>query len=172
MDKAIDMTGLKIGKWTVLSRAPNDTRNKAMWLCKCECGKEIAVSGRSLRTGRSLGCGHDHMEMMRNALSRKNDSHGKCKSIEYSSWLSMKSRCLNKNNVRYMDYGGRGIKICERWRNSFKNFHLDMGDRPGLNYSLDRINVNGDYEPENCRWADNVTQRRNRRDSRSPVNAC
>lgn len=77
----------------------------------------------------------------------------------------MKNRCLNPKSKRYADWGGRGIKVCDRWAQSFEAFYADMGRRPGPKYSLDRIDVNGNYEPSNCRWADAATQRRNRRDS-------
>ena len=85
------------------------------------------------------------------------------RSPEYRSWESMKTRCYNVNTTQYCDWGGRGIEVCERWLNSFKNFYQDMGDRPQGKYSLDRINVNGNYEPTNCRWASRTEQARNQR---------
>jgi len=92
----------------------------------------------------------------------KQENHGMYKSLEYSSWFNMKQRCFNKNNVRYKDYGGRGITVCDRWKNSFENFYNDMGERKE-GFSLDRIDNNKGYYKENCRWSDNIEQGRNRR---------
>lgn len=90
-------------------------------------------------------------------------THGLTKSVEYRTWRSMKERCYNPNNKKYKDYGGRGIKVCDRWLNNFENFHADMGPRPSKEYSLDRIDNNGDYMPTNCKWATIIEQRRNQR---------
>ena len=96
----------------------------------------------------------------------KYERHGMYGTPEYSSWESMRTRCLNKNHVRYKDYGGRGIKICEQWLDSFKTFYEDMGPRPSLKHSIDRIDNNGNYEPLNCKWSTNKQQYRNRRSNR------
>lgn len=164
MDKVIDITGLRFGRWSVLRRNGVDTDNKAMWLCRCDCGRESIVLGKSLRSGKSLSCGC----LLREILLKKHTTHGKRKSLEYSSWTRMKQRCCNPRDSRYKDYGERGIAVCERWLTSFENFYNDMGVRPSKEYSLDRINVNGNYEPTNCKWATSAEQRRNRRDSAPP----
>lgn len=88
---------------------------------------------------------------------------------EYKAWLSMKSRCYYEDNIGYKNYGGRGIKVCDSWLNSFENFIKDMGDKPSLEYSLDRINVNGDYSKENCRWATKLEQSNNKRNNHNVV---
>ena len=146
------MVGRKYGVLTDMSEI--ELRNKnghILYNVKCDCGKEKQVLGASLRSGASKSC---------NKCKTLTGSHGMWKSREFSIWGSMKDRCYNPNNLRYKNYGGRGIKVCDRWKNSFKNFYLDMGDSVGL--SIDRINVNGDYESSNCRWATSKTQARNR----------
>ena len=91
------------------------------------------------------------------------EKHGMKGSAEYNCWFSMKKRCYNEKEQNYKYYGARGVTVCDRWRNSFLAFYEDMGKRPSKNHSLDRIDVNGNYEPSNCRWADQVTQNRNQR---------
>ena len=93
--------------------------------------------------------------------------HGLTNSREKGVYYAMKQRCYDTNSKAYKNYGGRGIEVCDRWLESFKNFYDDMGKRPGVNYSLDRINNDGNYEPNNCRWADKITQSRNKRSSKT-----
>jgi hypothetical protein len=146
------MIGKKYGILTVVSEVKERDKNgHILYNVKCECGKEKQVLGSSLRTGGSRSC---------NKCSILTGSHGMWKSREFRIWQSMKDRCYNKNNVRYKNYGSRGVVVCDRWVNSFKNFYFDMGDSNGL--SIDRINVYGNYEPSNCRWANAKTQSRNR----------
>lgn len=147
--KRIDLHGQKFGRLTVLSRAKN-RKQFTMWLCKCDCGNEVVVSTNALLVGHSTSCGCKREE---NFNSYK---HGKSYSNLYRRWLGMKSRCLNKNNARYKNYGGRGITICDEWldkENGFMNFYnwaIANGYKKEL--SIDRINVDGNYEPSNCRW--------------------
>lgn len=128
------------------------------WGCICECGKTKVASRRQLEKGTVRSCGCLEIEEFGH-LQKQGSSH----SSEYSSWEHMKRRCYNKNDIRYPNYGGRGIKVCATWLNSFQNFYKDMGPKPDPTYSIDRINVDGDYEPSNCRWADRSTQNINKR---------
>lgn len=133
--------------------------------CDCLCGKKNkVVSNKMLRAGvKSCGCLRDETTAERNRL---NVAHGKSRTAEYESWHAMKGRCGNVNNRKYKDYGGRGIEVCQRWRDSFEAFLSDMGLRPTTEHSLDRFpDKDGNYEPGNCRWATIEEQNRNRRNN-------
>lgn len=144
--------GSKFGMLTVLYRGPNAGRMPRVH-CKCDCGTEKLVYCCSLRTGNTKSCGCLRGET--HGLSRPDVK-------EYRAWCHAKGRCQNPTDHKYHAYGGRGIKMCDRWSNSFTTFLSDMGPCPeGL--TLDRIDVNGDYEPKNCRWTTWEVQRKNRR---------
>ena len=159
MGRLIDLTGNKIGRWTVISRAENGSCKQVRWECVCECGTKKSVSSQLLINGSSTSCGCVQKEMMKNR-----QTHGKShrnRTPEYTTWASMIQRCTNQNNRNYHHYGGRGIKICSEWMD-FTKFLADMGDRPD-GYSLDRIDVNGDYCKENCKWSSQTEQMHNLR---------
>lgn len=151
------MIGRVFGELTVISEFPQrDNQNRIKYVCECSCGGEKTVLGSTLRAGITISCGC--------AKTRNTLKHGMEGTPVYTSWTAMKSRCLNPNDSSYHKYGGRGISVCDEWM-VFVNFFRDMGDRP-QGKTLDRINVNGNYEPSNCRWATNTEQSRNRRDSK------
>jgi hypothetical protein len=137
-------------------------------LCKCDCGKETVTSFRSVRAGRTTSCGcygHESSKQL-------HTTHGLCfgkdgkRAPEYVVWIKMKHRCFNPKNKDFHHYGGRGITVCERWLHSFENFINDIGWRPDSTYSIERINVNGNYCPENCKWILKTLQNRNTRASK------
>lgn len=150
-----DLTGRTFGRLSVLGRAESAAA-KVRWRCRCECGQETAAVGSDLLSGHTKSCGCWRTE--RNQHSSL--SHGLRSSPTYSTWTAMKTRCTNPKSKSFPDYGGRGVKVCERW-NDFAAFLADMGERPA-GTTLDRWpNVNGDYEPGNCRWATKQDQQRN-----------
>ncbi len=153
--KRIYLTGMRFGILTVLEEIP--VRNKhghILYEVVCDCGKRKKVLGSSLRIGRSKSC---------NSCPLLLGTHGMYRTREYRIWCSMRTRCSNVNDSGYFRYGGRGIRVCDDWINSFSNFYRDMGNSMGL--SIDRIDVNGNYCKENCRWVDMKVQSRNRRNN-------
>jgi hypothetical protein len=149
----IDLTGKRYGKWLVLSF--HSTVNKrAIWLCRCECGREQVVQSGNLVRGKSTQC---------RPCSRIR--HGMIDTPEYGAWKHMLQRCQNPNVPEYHNYGGRGVTVCERWQ-AFEAFYADMGARPSDKHWLERIDNSLGYSPENCCWATPQEQQRNRRNNR------
>lgn len=158
-----DLTGKSFGLWTVHDYAGKDRFGLSLWTCSCSCTPDrmIVVIGSSLKRGKSLDCGCRR-------LKRKvewNTTHGKSNTEEHSIWMGMIQRCVNPNQPAYKYYGGRGIRVCERWLgdNGFVYFLQDMGPRPSRSHSVERKNNNKGYGPDNCIWALPVVQGRNNR---------
>ena len=142
-----DLSGLKFGM-LVLRRVSGGKNSR--WECLCHCGNTTVISRPDVFIAKSCGC------------EQYAWSHGMSRTITHKSWNMMRNRCLNPNADCYESYGGRGIKVCRRW-NKFENFLADMGERPSMKFSLERINNNGNYEPSNCKWATSREQMRNTR---------
>ena len=150
-----DYTGLKIKSWSILEYSHTDTGRKQHYLCRCDCGREVIKNVCRILYGYSNSCGCKNIE--------NHIKHNKSNSMVYNVWQNMKNRCTNKNSTQWKWYGGRGIKVCDQWLNSFESFYQDMGDPPTKNHSIDRINNHGNYERDNCKWSTKSEQAKNRR---------
>lgn len=154
MGAKLDLRGQKFGRWTVIEEAGRKN-GRILWKCQCECGTVRDVLGNSLRKGASTSCGCYNREII--------TTHGRSKTNLHQVWANFKDRCLNPNSKMWPLYGGRGIAVCDEWRDSYEAFEewaLANGYKKGL--SLDRIDNDGNYEPSNCRWATSKQQCRNR----------
>lgn len=161
--RALDITNNRYGRLTAICRAHYIGKG-TRWKCKCDCGKEAIIALDSLRAGLTKSCGCIRIEIVRaRSITHGNSVSGKI-TKELRAWSHMKGRCLNPNDHRYKDYGARGIKICDKWINNFEEFLSDMGKCPP-DHSIERRNVNGNYEPSNCYWATTHVQARTRRDN-------
>lgn len=162
MSKFIDITGCKFGRWTVLQRADNSNQGQAQWLCRCECGTEKVVLGLNLKGGKTVSCGCYNRQQQR----EKHLTHGKRRTRIYRIWCHLKGRCLTPSNKKYYCYGGRGITVCDEWRDDFQAFYewaMANGYRDDL--TIDRIDVNGNYDPSNCRWVTMQEQAANKQNT-------
>lgn len=171
MSKVKDLTGLKFGKLTVIKRAGRSKEGRATWLCKCDCRNEKVLLGKSILSGSTRSCGCLEKEN-RNKIKDLNKTHGKSRTKLYSVWNNMKRRCYNIKNNQFKNYGARGIKVCDEWKNDFQAF-CDWAIKNGYDENaergkctIDRIDVNGNYEANNCRFVDNKTQSLNKRTNR------
>jgi len=149
-----DLTGVRFGKRTVVEYAGKDHHGHAQWACRCDCGKLSIARADALRRGSGDTCGCRDSRFI----------HGNPEHPSYITWKSMINRCCNPNHPNYKNYGGRGITICEAWRD-FRRFAADMGERP-TGYTIERTDNDGGYTPENCKWATCIEQHRNTRANR------
>ena len=157
---AKDMTGQVFGRLTVVQRGGR-YRTQRKWWCRCECGNEVEVLGDNLRRGHTRSCGCFMVDQTKAANTTHGEAH---KTAEWSSYQAMINRCERPSHKQFKDYGGRGIRVCERWRQSYAAFLTDMGRKPTPSHSIDRYpDPDGDYEPGNCRWATRSQQERNKR---------
>lgn len=160
MGKFVDLSGEKFGMLTVVSRHSTAKNGDALWLCKCECGGETITRRNALKNGQSKSCG-----CLKISLLKQSKTHGLSRDPIYRVWSSMIQRCNNPKSTHFSSYGGRGITVCDRWLD-FGNFINDMGNRPSKDYSIDRIDNNSGYRPDNCRWSLREDQMANMRSNR------
>lgn len=161
--KKLNLVGLKFSRLTVLSElSERTTSGKVQFECQCDCGKIVKVIGSKLKNGWTKSCSCLQKEAVKERSVILNKTHGLSRTSIYTTYQSMIARCNNPKAESYTRYGGRGIKVCKRWMESFENFYQDMGDKPSKSHSIERISNEGDYELSNCKWATIFEQENNK----------
>lgn len=169
MPKIVDRTNQRFGRLIALEIVGRNKSRQALWRCACDCGGEVVVPTTALANGNTKSCGCLQRDHARKLSSYAALVHGHARtgalSSEYTTWRTMRNRCSNPKNVSYPNYGGRNIKVCDRWL-CFQNFLADMGRKPTPQHTIDRVDNNGNYEPSNCRWVLPIVQSGNLRTNR------
>ncbi len=163
-----DITGQRFGRFITVKSVGSNKNKQILWEFRCDCGNIVVTPAGDKVNGRSKSCG-----CLKNESAKKRfTKHGDVGSTEWRTWRHIKDRCLNPNDKGFNNYGGRGIKICTAWIDSFETFLKDMGRKPTPKHSIDRIEIDGNYEPNNCRWATPCEQARNKRIHKNHKNGC
>lgn len=173
MVKRAELQGVRFGHLIAVEKVYKTNKKGVRvlyWFCECDCGGSKVVLPSNLKQGHTQSCGCLQKKICGDSLRERRFRHGMTKSPEWTSWSCMLQRCYRTKNHNYHLYGGRGVTVCDSWNpdkgGCFENFFSDMGEKPDVSHTLDRIDPHGNYEPENCRWASSKEQSRNRRNTR------